>query len=252
MKKELTELERLDLAARAQVTEKTVSYQSVIMFFFSAFFALVAIMSSLPFSQKLASGALAVITLLPAVMMWLRQRYALYALAIAYAPLAVGFPWLTAQEPGKHRDWFVGIGYCLVFLNLGYRYWKLARPFAAVHSPGLEKEEAQVRYWLKVMKTTGESRVLKFDTGSFWTGYFTYRLLNPGDCWAVARFKSAKRPEWEQLVDYRILAPSAVRFGELPDGNLSIDIENRSIRKIRVSPEMRPSFSSLAKAIIAQ
>ncbi len=251
MKKELTEHERLDLAAQAQVTEKTASYQSVIMLFFSVLSVLMAIVPDIPFSLKLPSGVLAIITATAAVIMWLRQRYALYALAIAYAAVGIGFAWLTSQEPGRHRDWFFSIGYCLLFLNLGYRHWRRARPFAAIHSPGWEKEEAQVQYWLKVLKTDGQSRVLEFDTGSFWTGYFSYRLLNPGNCWAVARFKSAK-PDWGQLVDYRILTPSAVRFSELPDGNLSVDIENRSIRKIRVSPEMRPSFSSLARAIIAQ
>src|SRR5581483_3056912 len=103
------------------------------------------------------------------------------------ALLGIGFAWLIRQRPGMQRDWFFSIGYCLLFLNLCYSHWRRARPFAAIHSPGWEKEEAQVQYWLKVLKTEGQSRVLEFDTGSFWTGYFTYRLLNPGNCWVVAR-----------------------------------------------------------------
>lgn len=107
----------------------------------------------------------------------------------------------------------------------------------AAHDERFDKERSQVGQWLADLKYGDRSgQVIEFSVKSFWNGYWTYRLLNLGNCWAVAKFKSGNL---RGLVDYRVRGPDCVTVIEQPNGKMRIEIAGRFIGNVDTSPECR-------------
>ena len=194
MKRKLSELERLDLVARAQGTETVFSHARFAMILLSVFTVLLAIGSKASFYVTLAVRALAVSSIVGTITVWLRWRYNVLVREVL-----------------------------LAFVN----------------TKGWEKERSQVLRWLNdVINGEKTEQVLEFSIGSF-----TYRLLNTGSCWVIAKFKTGNR---RRLLDCRIRELRAVRVTDLSGKRLRITIEERAIQQIKVTPEMRARFARVA------
>jgi hypothetical protein len=122
--------------------------------------------------------------------------------------------------------WTARLTYPASFIFWGCWLWKAGRPLAAVQATGWEKERSQVQGWLSALNNGDRAQeVMEVFSGSFWTGYFTYRLLNTGYCWVIAKFKKGAA---RRLVDFRIRELETVRVTGL-DEKLMVEIANRPI-----------------------
>jgi hypothetical protein len=130
----------------------------------------------------------------------------------------------------------------------GLVFWKQAGPFATVKESGWEKERSEVEAWWRVLTATERDKeVAEFSTGSFWTGYRTYRLTSSGHYWAILRLWKGKA---RILADSRIRDLSAVTFTTLPTGEKQVTIGNRTMRAVKLSmPNLvDPQESTLSKS----
>jgi hypothetical protein len=119
-----------------------------------------------------------------------------------------------------------------------YGSWKQAGPVATLRAPGWENERDQVVRWQQILTSPQPvSRVVEFSTGSFWSGYFTYRLLNPGQYWVVAKFKRGKTKSW---VDCSVRELSAVHFTQLPMGEINVIIGKKTLRAAKLTGQISP------------
>jgi hypothetical protein len=233
-----TQIERLDLVARAEATKIILSRTRVPMTFVAALMVLLAIISAASFYETATVRILAILAVVTTIMLWVRSRYAPGALAVLlFATVVAGS--FIADDPDAHT--FLGlasayVGFALLLL-VGYRWATNAMPFTAAHSKGLENERYQVEDWIKILTSPGRTDpVAEFSTKSFWTGYWTYRLLDAGSCWVIAKFKTRNTG---RLLQCRVRERGAVRVAESADRVLSIAMGETSVSPVEASPEMR-------------
>jgi len=244
--RDLTEIERLNLAARAE-TAKGLLYRNRIPFtFVSAFFVLFAVISTASFYETLAVRLLALLAVATTVMLWLKRRQAVYFLPILLFAVAVG-AWLF-DDPDYHT--FLGsMTRCVIsamLLFVGYRWWTNAAPLVRAQSEAFEKERSQVDQWLSSLRCPRASdNIVELSTRSFLTGDWTYRLLHTGAFWVVAKFKFGNLA---RLLDCRICGKDDVRVADRPGGMLVVQMGDHSISPVDVSPEMRGRLLHLLDA----
>lgn len=242
MKKELTQIERLDLAARAEVAESFFPQRQVLFAILSALFIVLAVESTASSFETLLVRVVAALTTGTTIMLLLRWRYALHIAAAVFFAVAIGMALLRILDPSVLSSW--ALGYVLVFVSTGFRFWKPAVPLAAVQGKGWKKEKSQVQQWLKMLENLGtEEQVFEISSGSFWTGYFTHRLLKRGDYWAIATWPK----HYRRFADYRVFGSHAVRITELPGGALNIEIEKRRLGRVAVSPDVHDALLGVAR-----
>jgi hypothetical protein len=232
MKKDLSEVDRLDVAARSLVTEAYISGIRVCLIFFSISIISSAMEIKGSFYTVLTSRVLAILFALISVSFWFSWRYKVYALTILPVVWMAGF----MLKSGFPRHWLVWLAGSSITLLLIYRTWKGASPRETAQCEGWEKEHAQVAQWLSVLQNTDLSAdVFEFNGGSFWVGYHTYRLMKTERCWVVAKFRKGylRRP-----LEYRTLELDAVFISLLPEGKLNIAIGGRTKWKVSASPKM--------------
>lgn len=219
------EVERLDLAARALVTESALSGKTVLSFIFTLISVCRAAVSTASHVENVAVWAIPVFSVAATLTLLARWRYALHLWGIGFWAVALGIPFFHLHSRSM-VDWISAFAYCLIFAMWGWDQWKRGVPFARTRGKGWQKERSQVREWFVTLEgTTPVGHVVEVNSGSFWTGYFTYRLLNEGNYWAVAKFKKSN-PYWP--VDYRVRDVSAVQITELVEGK-RIELEGRLI-----------------------
>ena len=232
MKKDFSEVDRLDVAARSLITETYISGMRVCLIFLSISIIASAMEVKGSFYIVLTSRVLAILFALISASFWFSWRYKVYALAILPVVWMAGF----VLRSGFPRYWLLWLAGSSIALWLTYRTWKGAGPEETAQCERWEKEHAQVEQWLRVLQNQDlPADVFEFSGGSFWVGYHTYRLMKTERCWVVAKFKKGylRRP-----LEYRILELGDVFFSLLPEGNLSIDIGGRTKRNVSASPEM--------------
>jgi len=247
MKNDLTEIERLDCAARAKAAGSTLRYQTWFLSVMALIFVLVVSLGKAAPLQTLAMRVLASIVVLAALMSWFPiWRYTMYPTAILYFGLAIMELGFGSGHSDSPFAWIEPIGLGLGFATCGYalltRYTssRLRVPSAAFHGKAWEKERAQVRQWFTELINQGtEEQVFEISTGNFWTGYFTYRFMRRDNAWVVARFKKGNllRP-----LEYRVLASAAFAITPLLDGTFYVQIDKRKIREAVVPLHMRESL----------
>lgn len=245
--KEQSEIERLDLAARAESITVDISGARLPLTILSIFFVLLAIISGASFDETLAVRVLAVLAVVTTILLWRASRFASYGVAVFCFVILVG-SWLPFDNPDAHT--LLGLTARAVvstmILLVGYRWWTNGMPFIAAHAEGLAEERAKVAAWLKALKSINESnQFVEFSTQSFLQGYWTYRLLNTGSCWAIAKSKTRKM---DRLLGFRVLALDAVHVTELPTGKMRVEMANFPIQDVEISNEMRDRLLQLADA----
>ncbi len=233
-----TEIERLDLVARAEATKIILSRVRVPLTFLSAFGILLAVVSEASFYETSVVSILAILAVVTTIMLWMRSRYAPGALAVLFFVTVIAGSFIT-DDPDAHT--LLGstsryLGFALL-LFVGCRWATNAMPFIAAHSKGLENERYQVEDWIKILTSPGRTDpVAEFFTKSFWTGYWTYRILDAGSCWVIAQFKTRNTG---RLLGCRVRERGAVNVAESVDQELSITMGNTSVSPVEASPEMR-------------
>lgn len=189
-------------------------------------------------SETLEVWTFALVGVVTVIMLLLHWCYAAYGVSM--------LNFLAAIEILKYSNytyWHSFLGsttnqmFLVWFLSNGYGWWKAAAPFAAAHDESFDKERRQVGQWLADLKYGDRNhQVIEFSAKSFWNGYSTYRLLDLGNCWAVARFKFNNL---RGLAEYRVRNPDAVTVSEQPNGKLKIGIAGCFIRDVTASSEFR-------------
>jgi hypothetical protein len=247
MKRQLTQLERLDTAARAEVAEASFYVYRWVFSAFAVIGVLLATISQAPFYETLYVRVFAAVGTLAAMSMWLRWRYAFHTGGLFFLALSAGGPMLNWQQhPLSILGWIEQVGFAGLYAYFGYCLLSRGVPFAAVSHPGWEKERALVQMWLKRLTNLAtESQVFEIATGSFWTGYYTYRLMRSDGFWQVVTLKTGNylRPR-----AYRILDADAVKMVKLPNGRFYLQIGKRTLREVNIAPEMQTGLLSLTGA----
>jgi hypothetical protein len=243
MKEELTELQRLDVAARAEVAEEFYSSAAVVSTFFTLICILQVMNPKIPFSEPLILWVIAGIAVLGTVMIWVRWRYALYVWTLSSGAFLIIEFLVERSKPLAFRGWIIFLGVIALLYRSSRTDLKRAEAFATARARGWEKERSQVQQWLDVLRHDKPTeQVIELATGSFWTGYFTYRLLNSGRCWSIAKFKTGNN---DRLLDYKIRDLGAIQITQLPDGKLDIHVDQRKLCSVDVSPDRRARLLQL-------
>jgi hypothetical protein len=236
--KEQSEIDRLDLVARAEATKVAISRARLPITILSLFFVFLAVISGASFNETLAARLLAALAVVAAVLLWQDSRFAVYGIAVLFFALLVGV-WLPWDDPDFHT--FFGsterdaISAMICFA--GYRWWTNAMPFIAAQSKSFDNERSKVMEWIKMLNSSNESnQLIEFSVKSFFHGYWTYRLLYTGSCWATAKFKTGKM---HRILDLRVLGSDAIHVREQPQGQLSVQMANRLIHEVEISNVMR-------------
>jgi hypothetical protein len=238
MKKESTEVERLDLAARAEAVESFVSRALVPLSILSLFCLLLAFGSEASFRETLNFWVFVIIAVVTSIMIWQRWAYAPYGLSILNFCGAIGIL-LQSNDDYSHtllgsaRDRLLFV----LFVSAGAAWWKNAASFIAAQSEEIEKERRQVGRWLADLKYPERSEaIVEFSERSFWTGHWTYRLLDTGHYWAIAKFKLGNL---RRLADFRVQEKGAVHVMDQGGEKLRIEIASRPIWIAEIAPDMR-------------
>jgi len=243
--KKVTEVESLDLAARAEAVEPLLSRAVFPLMFLTLISLVFAFQSEDSPSGTLILLALGLIAAITVIMLWRRWCYALYGLSILNFLGAIHI--LTSSNDIFSRTFLGSMKNQLLlvwFLAAAYSWGKTAAPFIAAQSDELETERSRVGQWLAELRGDGrDNRVLEFSVKNFWKGSWTYRLLKLENCWAVAKFKSN---DMRSLSDYRVHEPYAVKASEQANGKLRIEIADQGINEIETTPEVRGRLLSAA------
>jgi len=236
--KDQSEIDRLDLVARAEATKVAISRARLPLTILSLFGIFLAVESEASFNETLSVRVLVMLAVVITILVWRGSRFAVYGIAVLYFAILVG-SWLPFDDP----DSYTLLGsttramVSAMILFAGYRWWTNAMPFIAAQSKDLYKERSKVAEWNSALKSSHESnQLVELSTKSFLRGYWTYRLLNTGFCWASAKFKTERM---DRILDFRVLGLNAVRLTEQAPGQLSIEMADRLIQEIQISGEMR-------------
>ena len=243
---ELAEIKRLDPVARAEATKLILPRARVPVTFVTAFMVLLGIISTASFSETSTVRILAILAVVTTIMLWTRSRYAPCALAVLlFATVIAGR--FIADDPDAHTllgsaSAYVGSA---ILLLAGYRWATNAMPFIAAQSEALENERYQVEGWIKILTSPGTTDpVTEFSTKSFWTGYWTCRLLDAGSCWVIAKFKTRNT---ERLLQCRVRERGAVYVTERTGTGLSVTMGDTSVSRVETSPDMRELLLKLCR-----
>lgn len=236
--KEQSEIDRLDLVARAEATKAAISRARLPMTILSVFVVLLAMISEASFNETLAVRVLAMLAVLATILLWRGSRFAVYGMTLLFFAILAG-SWFFLNDPDSHT--MLGstskVVESAIILLVGYGWWTKSAPFIAAQSKDLDKERSQVAAWLGALKSSDESdHLVEFSTKSFLRGYWTYRLLNTGSCWATARFKTGNV---SRILDFRVLGLNAVHVTEQPSGQMNVELADRLIQEVEISGVMR-------------
>jgi len=205
----------------------------------SLFITALAIEPTASFYETLSLRVTAIFLSLTTMILWSNWRYKLFLPAI----LIFSFGVIDAffRRPLRtNLDWLVSASWFIGFIVLtSYAWWNQASIFATVNSPGWEQAQSQVEAWWSILTAPERGRdVIKFSTGNFWMGYYTYRLLSPGPYWAIAKLWNGKVAARSQ---FRIRELGAVTFMTLPTGEKEVKIGKRTMRAVNLS---MPNFAA--------
>jgi hypothetical protein len=238
------EVARLDMAARAIIGNRFISHTRWSFLVMTVFLVALAVASGGSFHETYLLPGIAVCAALLTLILWVSGRYKLYVPAVFFFILAIQFL-LSGKTIVRVSDRIYG---SIMSAMLGYVFWRHAGPFATVNVPGWEKERAKVDAWWRALTAPERNeQVIEFSTGSFWTGYYRYRIMRPGPHWAVAKLWKGKV---SARSDYRVRDLSEVTFATMPKGETKVSIGNRTMQAVNVSPPMLGSAddSSLSKS----
>ncbi len=224
---------RLDMAARALISERYISGNRWSFLFINLILIGFAFAYSARFDSGLIAPIFAVGATVATAALWTDWRYKIYVVAFFCFHLTIGCL-LLGKTFDTLSDRLYGIGMSILF---GLASWKQAGPYAIANAPGWETERSQAEaWWWRLTSPEIANDIIEFSAGSFWTGHHTYRLMDVGSGWAIARlWKGIGRI----LPNFRIRELSAVTFASLPTGEMRVTIGSRTMRAFKlVMPEL--------------
>jgi len=233
MKEQVSKVERLDIAARANIAGEMLHRQQGWLLFMAVIFALLGANSTASPVETLAVRAAAGTYAVLFILFLLKWRYSFHAVVLASLGTAIIDYWLYPQLH-LHSGWIGRLLSASVFISMGHTAVRWATPFATAHKKGWEEERrAAEKLYEMLLYGTGMVESSFVSAGNFWIGYFDYRLLYLEDYWAVAKFKRGKH----HMLEFRVLAQDGVRVTAAEDAKLKLYIAGKKIRSAKLSPE---------------
>jgi hypothetical protein len=242
MEDRLNKLERLDIAARANIAGDMLHRRQGWLLLMAVICALLGANSTASPTETLAVRAAAGTYAVLFVLFLLKWRYSFHAVVLASFGTAIIDYWLYPQLH-LHSDWIGRLLSACVFISMGLTAWPWAMPFATVHKKGWKEDRrAAEKLYEMLLYGTGLAESSFVSSGNFWIGYFDYRLLYFEDYWAVAKFKRGKL----HMLEFRVLEKDGVRVTAAEDAKLKLYIAGKKIRSAELSPERHEKLLHLA------
>lgn len=235
-------VQRLDFVARSKASAPIVSSARVVLSIVTPLFILLAVNSEAHSRETALVYVIAGASLLTAIILWLDWRFKIQALSVFCFLFAIADV-LSKDHPRAHTvlGWVAGHALVPLFAYYGSGLWVMGRRYAKATGNSFREEREQLDTWMAVLSG---ATAIEFPTGSFWTGYWTYRLLNPGSCWVVAQFKRGS----SKLRMCRVYELGDVSFKRMHSGRWQIEMGSKGERKksffeVQVSPGSASVFS---------
>jgi VanZ family protein len=226
MNDELTRIKRLDLVARTVVLRESPDR----IYTYAALWLLLISVGETLFQKPWVGFSLVGCAAGTTALLWFRHRYGSIASAMTDFAMAAALFLLTTPSLQHIRpvlNYFVAIA----FVWGGLRDY---RQFFREQRKEWEIDRAQVECWLALLRRKGNAgNVVQIHERSFVRGYFTYRFLNTGDCWAVATFKIGKEDKFPAT--FRIKEPSAITLVREAGGTHTARVDGKAIPKKRAA-----------------
>lgn len=222
----LSSIERLDLVAKSKTTDQLISYARAVLLILGLVFALLAVNSTAGRLETLLVWVLTASSFLTALVLWLDWRFKVFSLSLLCFLFAAGNV-LTNDRPHSHTllGWIAANSLTLLFAYYGCGVFVMARRYASVNDNKFIEEREQLENWLQQLRGVGSA--IEFPSGSFWTGYWTYRMWNPGGCWVIAQFKRGTT----KLRTCRVYESKDVSITQTSSGKWQVDIAGKRGRK---------------------
>jgi len=237
----LSTIERLDLVAHSEAAGTFILKSRIFLFLLGPFCILLAVNSTAPFRETVLVAILGASSLLTAVVLWLNWRYKVFALALFWFLVAI-VEVLSHDQPSSHTvlGWVFAHALAPLLAYYAYRVWMIAKGYSFANGNGFRDEKNQFDKWKRLLNGHNEPNVAEFPAGDFWTGYWTYRILNAGTCWVVVQFKRGSN----KLRSCHVYDLNCVTFTRLSSGKWQVTIAPKSGgTKSFVAVEMPLSFS---------
>ncbi|HET6842277.1 MAG TPA: hypothetical protein VFK06_11435 [Candidatus Angelobacter sp.] len=240
MPRALSEIERLDLAARVQPQVARLSRRYYALLLLWSFANLLAFVIVPGHHWLLLMRILSVLTVVGAVIVCFPWRYRFYGEAIfLFVFLAASA--LPFDQPeyayypvlgwiATHFMVFVCIyWFCLALID--------ARRYAVVYRPDWQAEREQMEKWMPKLTGADPMPVAEFALRSFRHGNWTCRILNTGDYWIITRFKRSP----SRLIDCRVYDLHQVAFTKLANGEWKVTMKQKQFAGTIKKP-LPPAF----------
>jgi hypothetical protein len=218
-------VEKIDRAAKARANQRLISYRRIALPVASVLFILLASASEAPPHETQLVKALAATAVVTSVLIWSSWRYKLYGVAIFCFLFAVAnVLWNDHPRHGTALGWIAGHFPSFLFTFYGAGMCVIARRYSIVSGNDWKDQRKQLDDWFQNLNSQSGTNVIEFPTGSFWTGYWTYHILNTGDCWLVAKFKRGTT----KLAACSVVELKHVVFTGLPSGKWNVEITEKN------------------------
>jgi len=242
MQSELNELQRLDFVAKSYFGGPNVELGRWVLTGLTLFFFCLSLMSGSPPHEILLVRVMTAVAVPSVLVSWVDSRYFGYAWAATFLAAAVA-ALLSRDYSPTTLGWAARISYVCFFVWMAFFSCRRAWQATVVRGERWKKEREQVEKWIVLLGDPVRPEILRFTSESFWTGYFTYRMLNTDFCWVLAKFKKGKE---HRIIDCRVLELNAVRPVQDWPG-VKVIIDNRPIPKLKIPSDMRPRLLAYVK-----
>jgi hypothetical protein len=235
MKLPETRIGRLKLTADGLAKESYIPRGRLVTTLLAVVTTLLAIGSEADRTETLLVWIIAVMLIITSASFWLRWKYSLHVLSLAFALVGIVYFTRLGHRPSI-LGWSAAIAMGLTFGNSAYCFWKIGSAISAMKALGIHQEFADVRMWLDWLVSQRSPReVLEISAGNFWTGYFTYRLVKLDEFWAVAKFK---KDNLERLYEYKFYQVDEVQVIDSPTGEKTLKIAGKLVPRVAASAKV--------------
>lgn len=152
MEDRVNKLERLDIAATANIAGDMLHRQQVWMLLMAVIWALLGAVSTASRIETLAVRAAAATYTVLFILFLLKWRYSFHAVVLASFGTAIIDYWLYPQLH-LHSDWIGRLLSACVFISMGLTAWPWAMPFATIHKKGWEEDRRAVEKLYEMLLT---------------------------------------------------------------------------------------------------
>lgn len=236
-----TDLKRLDFVANSMCDGSGVGKFRAFMTGLAVFIFFLAYVSEAPPRETFLVRVLAAVAAISVLIAWLKPRFAAYGWILVFLVMAVGV-FLTNDYSRGVVGWTARISIVAWMLWMVFLFAQKAWRATVVQGNNWKAECERVREWMATLGSPElPSQVLQFNSESFWTGHFTYRLLNTGFCWVVVKFKKGNV---RAMIECRVHSVNEVRQFDTGQGQIEISIDGKHISRVKATPEMQARLSS--------